>query len=145
LPSIETEPPAGYGAEEEMPVGAGERILYLDDEPALARLGSKRLAALDYVVRSGTDPVAALGLFRASPHDFDMVITDYTMPRMTGLDLAREVHAVRRDIPIIMLSGFVEEIPAAAIAGAGISRVLMKPASLAELAQAVHALLHPPA
>jgi DNA-binding response OmpR family regulator len=64
---------------------------------------------------------------------------------MTGLDLAREVHAVRRDIPIIMLSGFVEEIPAAAIAGAGISRVLMKPASLAELAQAVHALLHPPA
>ena len=141
FPTIESDAQERRAEPTEIPTGAGQRILYLDDEPSLARLGAKRLEALKYRVRSVTTTTAALEAFRSAPLDYDLVITDYTMPKMTGIDVARAIHAIRPDIPIIMLSGYVEEIPLDAIKSAGIMKLLMKPATLEDLASAVKDLL----
>jgi PAS domain S-box-containing protein len=125
----------------EVPTGQGQRILYLDDEPSLARLGARRLENLNYLVEFATDSRQALELLRQAPDRFDLVITDYTMPRLTGIDFSREVHAIRADLPIIMLSGYIEQIPSERLEEAGIQRLLLKPVSIEDLANAVHTVL----
>ncbi len=80
---------AATSGEGPIPQGGGKHILYVDDEEALALLGGKFLRQLGYVVDTATNPVEALALFRANPQGFDLVVTDQTMPHMTGMDLAR--------------------------------------------------------
>jgi len=122
------------------PRGHGERVLLVDDEPTLARMNKRRLEALGYVVVAETDPERALETFRSRPAEHDVVITDYLMPRLAGLDLAREVHNLRPDVPIVLLTGFMEELPDETIKAAGIRRLVNKPATMLELGQAVHAV-----
>ena len=81
-------------------------ILFVDDEEMLARLGQVQLEELGYEVASYTSSVDALAVFRAAPDRFDVVITDQTMPEMTGEQLARELRQCRPDIPIIFMHGF---------------------------------------
>jgi CheY-like chemotaxis protein len=131
----------GTAGEIHAPSGQGQRILYLDDEPSLARLGSRRLELLNYLVEFTSDSSVALDRFRERPDSYDLVITDYTMPRMTGLDFSTEIHRIRPDIPVIMLSGFVEQIPPERLQEAGIDRLLLKPVSIDDLGNAVHASL----
>jgi PAS domain S-box-containing protein len=141
FPTLQSEVSEQSTAEFDAPKGAGQRILYVDDEPSLARLGARRLELLNYVVAFNTDVSKALREFEQSPYGFDLVITDYTMPRMTGLDFSRAIKDRRPDIPIIMLSGYAEHIPPEHLAEAGISQLLLKPVSINDLGLAVHQLL----
>jgi CheY-like chemotaxis protein len=133
----EAEAPAALGA----PRGSGEHVLYVDDEPSLAQIGERRLAALGYQVTAEIDAEHALELFRSDPERFRLVITDYTMPRLGGLDLARAVTAIRPGIPIMLLTGHLEDLPPEALAHAGIERVLHKPLTANALGLAVAAIL----
>lgn len=89
----------------ELPLGT-ERILVVDDEPLVASVIRRGLEHLGYDVESLTSSVDALATFRAAPERFDVVITDQTMPEMTGMQLAREMALIRPDIPVILCSGF---------------------------------------
>src|SRR5262249_51979576 len=83
------------------------------------------------------DPRAALERFRQSPADWDLVITDHTMPHMTGVDLARQLLALRPALPVILCTGYTEAIGPEGARALGIREYLMKPVSAAQLAQAV--------
>jgi CheY-like chemotaxis protein len=86
--------------------GTGPRVLLVDDEPSLVRLGTQFLHRLGFRVTGSTDPVEASEAFLAEPYSFDLVITDLTMPRMTGSELADSLHRTRPDLPILLVTGF---------------------------------------
>ena len=89
-----------------LPVGGGERIFLIDDEPAIAKMAKDMLAPMGYQVEAFTSSLDALAAFDAAADTVDLVITDKTMPEMTGDDLARKLREIRGDIPIIMVTGF---------------------------------------
>ena len=124
-----------------VPRGHGERILLLDDEPTLTAVGERRLQALGYDVTTFNDPREALAAFRKEPERFDLVMTDFSMPNMDGVQFARYVNAVRRDVPILLATGYMDEFPDSTIAAAGIRQVLSKPMTLATLGESVASLL----
>jgi hypothetical protein len=121
--------------------GNGARILLVEDEPTLAKTNARSLEALGYIVTSETDAAHALETVRAHPGDFDLVISDYLMPHMVGLDLARAIHNIRPDLPIALLSGYIQELPEETIRAAGVRRLISKPATMTELGRAVHEVL----
>ncbi|MFA6286326.1 MAG: response regulator [Opitutaceae bacterium] len=127
--------------EKPAPYGHGERILVVDDEQLLAQLGQKSLIALGYEAEIATRPEDAIARVRADPQRFALVLTDRTMPGMTGLMLADQLRAIRPGLPIIMTTGYVGVITPEQIAAAGISQILIKPTSLQSLGTAVHAAL----
>ena len=122
------------------PSGKG-RILYVDDEEPIASLGQEMLAALGYDVTVRFSSRDALEAFQARPDRFDLVITDMTMPNMTGASLAREILKVRPGLPIILTTGFSEQITEEEAKRIGIREFLMKPVSLPDLAQAVKKII----
>ena len=141
LPRYESSSASATGVVEEMPGGCGERILYVDDEEILARMAERALEMLGYKATIQTSSQIALNMFRENPASFDLVITDQTMPVMTGLQLAQEIHAIRADIPIILVSGFTEVITPDILHKEGISEFLAKPIVPTELAQAIRRVL----
>jgi len=116
-----------------LPTGR-ERILFVDDEPVLVEIGGQMLQHLGYAVECVSDSVEALRIFQAAPGDFDLIITDMTMPHMTGDVLAREILKVKPDLPIIMATGFSELMTEEKAKRAGITDFLMKPLVVRELA-----------
>lgn len=134
---VESEP------DREVPRGQGEHILYVEDEPALADVGRRRLERLGYAVTVAEDGEDALKRFREAPEKVDVVVTDYLMPRMNGLELARALKEVRPELPIVLLTGYVEHLPEGEVAGAGVRTSVPKPVTVGELGRAVHDLLHP--
>ena len=86
--------------------GHGQKILLLDDEPALTTVLERLLIRLNYQVTSRNSAREAIALFRADPAQFDLVITDLTMPEMNGLEVARQIRAIRPNLPILLASGF---------------------------------------
>lgn len=124
------------------PVPTGtERVLFVDDENALVEIGERMLSRLGYRVTGLTSSVEALKLFSEKPHGFDMVITDLTMPNITGDKLAREILARRADIPIIMVTGFSEEMKEEAMKRMGIKKVILKPIVTRDIASAMRDVL----
>ncbi len=121
--------------------GGSERILFVDDEKVLAELGEELLKELGYQVTTETSSLEMLARFRAEPDAFDLVITDMTMPGLTGRELAKELHIIRPDIPIIMCSGFTEFLSASEATEAGISEFLMKPYVASKLDQVIRRVL----
>jgi CheY-like chemotaxis protein len=117
--------------------GGNERILFIDDEEPLADLGKDFLEGLGYRVVAETDPVKAIDAFREDQDAFDLVITDKTMPHMTGFDVARELRKFRADIPVILCSGFQEKEDLEKQSALGIRFFIMKPVRMHELADAV--------
>ena len=109
-----------------LPTG-GERILFVDDEPAINDICKRMLERLGYTLEARTSPIEALEAFRARPGKFDLVITDMTMPKMTGDELAKEIMAIRPDIPIILCTGFSERINEEKAQAIGIRGFVMKP------------------
>ena len=105
FPKVTGELQADAVSDDALPTGS-ERILFVDDEEALVEMGEDILAELGYEVTSRMNGREALALFTADPSRFDLVITDQTMPEMTGVDLAKEILALRADMPIIMCTGF---------------------------------------
>jgi|GEM_PF-742739 len=122
-----------------------ERILVVDDEASLADIGRRALERLGYQVISQTSSLAALDLFRARPDEIDLVITDQTMPLMTGVQLAREMLKIRPDLPIILCTGFSEQVSGEQTGVLGIRRFLMKPLVSREIAEVVRSALDEPA
>jgi len=117
------------------------RVLLVDDEAALAEIGQELLESLGYEVISATDPRRALARFRESPQDVDVVITDQNMPGLTGAELAKQMLAVRPDLPILMLTGFSETISREQARALGIREFLLKPVLRRDLANAVRTAL----
>ncbi|MBU1638996.1 MAG: PAS domain S-box protein [Proteobacteria bacterium] len=126
--------------EKPLPTGLG-RILLVDDEEQITELGQTFLEMLGYQVTPCNDPAEALGLFRDDPSRFDVVVTDMTMPKMTGALLSQELLTLRADLPIIMCTGFSEAMDEETAKQLGIRVFLMKPVSSHALAQAVRAVL----
>jgi len=118
-----------------------ERILLVDDEEPVALLEKQMLKRLGYTVSSCTSSLEALEVFRASPDAFDLVVTDMTMPKMTGNQLAKELIPIRPDIPIIICTGFSEHINKERAIAIGIKDFLMKPVVKSEMAEVVRRVL----
>lgn len=125
-----------------LPTGA-ERVLFVDDEEVLVRLGQEILLGLGYDVVVCTSSVEALDVFRMAPQRFDLVITDQTMPHMTGEELTLELRRLRLDIPIILCTGFSHIIHAERARELGIDAFLMKPLAIQELARVIQQVLAP--
>ena len=121
--------------------GGTERILFVDDEPALVDLGRRMLSSLGYEVESVLSSVEALDLFHTKPESFDLVITDMTLPKMTGIDLSRELLKIRPNIPIILCSGIKDPDTEAQVKSIGIKSYIMKPLTKRELAGVMREVL----
>jgi len=126
--------------EEELPKGS-ERILFVDDEESMVKLGKIRLERLGYQVEATKNPLEALELFHAGPDQFDLVITDMTMPNLTGDKLAHLVKKIRSDVPVILCTGFSEKVDGH-IEDLDIDSFLMKPIENAELAKTIRKVLN---
>jgi signal transduction histidine kinase/CheY-like chemotaxis protein len=140
LPCIPWDMADEVQADEPIPHGLG-RLLFIDDEPALVRLGYSVLTQLGYDVAAYTSSAEALAAFQAAPHHFDLVITDYTMPQMTGDVLTRALRRLRPDIPIILETGFSHTIDTEQITALGIDAFLLKPWTVRELARTIAQVL----
>jgi PAS domain S-box-containing protein len=145
LPVLDTKPVDRDQASIYTPPGHGERILFVDDEEALVLLGKSTLEHLGYRVLTMTDSVKALAVFRSRPHEFDLVITDQTMPQLNGADLAKALLEIRPELPIVLSTGYTSQgtmNPEKANA-LGIRELLFKPNTLQALAEAIQrALVH---
>jgi PAS domain S-box-containing protein len=124
----------------EIPRGK-ERILFVDDEKAMVDAIQPMIERLGYKVTSRTSSIEALKAFRANPDRFDLVITDFTMPNMTGMELAKELLKLRSDILIILCTGYSEHINEAKAKGSGIRAFLTKPVVLGEIAKTIRKVL----
>jgi PAS domain S-box-containing protein len=140
LPRLDVVLPAQTEKTEEWPRGSG-RVLFVDDEEMLARWGEQLLTHLGYLVVAKTNPHEAMDLFRKQPDQFDLVVTDQTMPTMNGEVLAQALQDIRGDIPIILCTGFSHNMSAEKAAQLGFSAFLMKPVNAAALAQTVKNVL----
>ena len=116
------------------PRGRGERIVVVDDEEPLVRLKTERLMELGYRAVGFTSSAAAIEAFRADPNGFDAVITDERMPEMSGSQLIREVRAIRRTVPILLVSGYLGGMVTRRAYNEGADEVLKKPLSERDLA-----------
>lgn len=140
LPRVKGEPPAPELVELPLLSGSG-RILFVDDEPALAQAAQKMLGMLGYQVDTAASPVEALEVFSSNPTGFDLVITDLTMPDMTGTTLAKELLRMRPDVPVILCTGFSDQVNEEMLESMGINGLLIKPLTIHELAHAVRMAL----
>jgi PAS domain S-box-containing protein len=131
-----TEPATGYA----LPTGS-ERILFVDDEEALVQLGEELLAELGYEVVCLMSSLEAFSLIKDDPSRFDLVITDQTMPEMTGFDLTREILALRPDMPVILATGFSPLIDEGSAREAGIKALVAKPLTKRDLAKIIRQAL----
>ena len=140
LPTIPTPAWDGSGDQDFIPVGK-ETILFVDDEETIVRLGKELLSQLGYTVEVHTSSQEALNAFRHNPQRFDLVITDQTMPGLTGEALSRELLRIRPELPIILCTGFSHIITAEKAKALGIQAYLMKPLAIRDLAPIVRHVL----
>ncbi len=122
-----------------------EHILFIDDEPALIDIGKEILSTLGYDVTPCTASDEALDLFKADPERFDLVITDLTMPKMTGDLLAQELMRMRPEIPVILFTGYSDLVSRERFNKLGIRDCLMKPLTRKDLAESIRRVLDTPA
>jgi PAS domain S-box-containing protein len=138
-------PVAARGQEPERPVEpiprGTESVLFVDDEGHLVEVMGQVLSALGYRVTTVRESRNALQMFRENPESFDLVITDMTMPDMTGAELAREILRLRPDTPIILCTGYSELIGEEEALKMGIRRFLMKPLFMGDVAREIRAVL----
>jgi PAS domain S-box-containing protein len=141
LPRIETgDIDAEIAAPEALPRGH-ERVLVVDDEQIIVQMSQRMLEGLGYQVTAMTSSVAALQYFQAQPQAVDLVITDMTMPHITGAQLAQKLLAIKPDLPIILCTGFSELINEKKAKAIGIREYIMKPIVIHELAMVVRKAL----
>ena len=141
LPRIKNEVPPEPIDVSLLPTGR-ERILLIDDEDILVELGKQMLEYLGYQVTGRTSSLEALQLFKNQPDRFDLIITDHTMPQMTGLELSRALLNLRPGIPIILCTGFSETITPEKVQALGIRELVMKPVVFKELAGIIRQTLN---
>jgi len=120
--------------EQEALPGGNERILVVDDEQEIVDMYKSALERLGYTVTAHTSSVEALEVFLVSPNDFDLIITDQTMPRLTGADLSKKILQIRSDIAIIICTGYSSVLSEEKVKEIGIRRFITKPVSRRNLA-----------
>lgn len=114
--------------------GGNEHILFIDDEKEIVDMEKQLLENLGYRVTSMDNSLKALEIFKENPDNFDLVITDYTMPHMTGLELTKEIMKIQKNIPVIMCTGYGEYRDSEKFFEAGISELLIKPVYINNIA-----------
>jgi PAS domain S-box-containing protein len=142
LPKVRADAQSGPYSASEIPHGA-ERVLFVDDEDLIVELGKALLERLGYAVTALADSTKALDLFSSDPSAFDLVILDQTMPKLTGLRLAKEILKIQPGIPIILCTGHSDSVSPQKAKEAGIRAFLMKPLSNKELAEVIRKVLNP--
>ncbi len=140
FPKMEQKVPAQAATGKALPTGS-ERILFVDDEETLVEMGMEMLESLGYKVVTKTNSLEALETFRADPLGFDLVITDMTMPSLRGEQLAGELLAIRRGMPIILCTGYSELINETQAREIGISQFVIKPYTAANFANTIRKAL----
>ncbi len=140
LPIIKKRKPLVKRKSEEFPLGT-ERVLFVDDEAPIAKLGGKILEQLGYKVSVCTSSIDAMELFRLKPNEFDLVITDMTMANMTGDILTAELLRIRPDIPVILCTGYSSKIFENSVLENAISALIYKPITKMEMAKTVRKVL----
>ena len=137
--AIETAPAPAPGP---VPLGAGEHILFVDDEEPMTKMGRSVLTRLGYRVTLFTNPAAAVAAFRAQPEQFDLVITDYNMPGMNGTTLGAQILSIRPEQRILLTTGFSADVTEAVARSLGFRELLPKPYDLRAIGEAVRRVLH---
>lgn len=140
LPLSAAQSEAPIAAIDDAPRGAGQRILYVDDDDAIVMLIDKMLTGLGYSVKGFDDSRAAAQFIQAEPNEFDIVVTDLSMPQVGGFDIARIVKSVRPSVPIIVTSGYVRDQDRDQAAQLGIGHLILKPNTIDELGKVLDAL-----
>ena len=144
LPLVKTVGPPVVPADPSTDATCSGRILLVDDEVPIVRLEEKMLSRLGYTVSAHTRPATVLAAVAADPHAYDLVITDMTMPVMTGDELARQLLSIRGDLPIIICTGYSERMDPAKAESIGIRGLLMKPVVKADMARLIRRVLDEP-
>lgn len=124
----------------QIPMGS-ETILLVDDEEDVVEMMHSMLERLGYQVTSTLNSIEALGTFRLQSETFDLVITDQTMPQMTGMELVRELRRIRPDIPVILCTGFNEKITEDHTHDLGVEALLSKPVRVREISEKIRKVL----
>ena len=136
FPVMEKQMESETAALKALPTG-NEHILFIDDEETLIDLGKSMLKKLGYRVETRIRPDEALEAFGAAPHKFDLVISDMTMPGMTGDSLAAQLMKIRSDIPVVICTGYSEKIDEQRARDLGIKGLMMKPFTIRSLSRTV--------
>ncbi|MBI9085117.1 MAG: PAS domain S-box protein [Desulfobacterales bacterium] len=140
LPVVEMQTGRAIGEDPPLPMGT-ERILFIDDEPFQVDLGMQVLSRLGYGVVTETDSLRALARFRADPDAFDLVMTDMTMPELTGDELGLAILSLRPDMPVILCTGYSERITESQAEAMGFRGFAMKPMVVGQIARLVRSVL----
>ncbi len=143
LPRVEDKPEPG-GLFPETLTGNKERILLVDDEETQLFSIQSMLKRMDYRVTARRSSLDALSDFEKEPNGFDLVITDQTMPRMSGIKLAQALLEIRPDIPIILCTGYSEVVNLEEAKAKGVREFMLKPFSTGEMAEAIRRVLQSP-
>ncbi len=125
----------------EFQLSGTERILWVDDEQSVIDVGHDSLTKVGFQITSSLDPLEALDIFRLAPESYDLVITDFTMPKMTGLELAAQLRSYRPDIPVILCTGYSDVASDSQIMKAGVKSVIHKPITRNKLVQEIRKVL----
>lgn len=141
FPVFETDLVVVEKLSERIPRGNGERILFVDDEVPLAALGKKILETLGYSVTTASSVGDAIDAFAQCSVPYDLVITDFTMPVMDGLEFARKLWQSKPGFPVILTTGYSESLNQESVRDLGFRELLMKPNSIQTLGEAVHRVL----
>jgi CheY-like chemotaxis protein len=141
FPVVPAAPPQAKPAAPPVPRGKGELILFVDDEASVLALAEAMLKNLGYTTKGCSHPEQALAVFRERPNDFALVVTDLSMPGMSGLDFARELLAFHPPTRIILTSGYTGDLDQEQCARLGFRGLLTKPFPLRILAETVAAAL----
>ena len=121
--------------------GGGRRLIYIDDDESMVFLVRRVLERRNFVVLGFTDPGAALAHFRSDPAGVELVVSDYNMPHLSGLDVSRTVHDIRPELPIVIVSGFIDERLLAQASDAGVRELIVKTVDIAELCETIGRLM----
>ena len=119
-----------------LPATGGQHILYVDDDESLLFLVRRLMERRGMRISTFSDQNAALDALRADPAAFDLVVTDYNMPGMSGLDVARQVRTIRADLPVVVASGFIDETLRSQSEEAGVRELVMKASVVENLCDA---------
>jgi PAS domain S-box-containing protein len=140
FPVVSEKPVMEVKTSDEIPRG-NETILFVDDEESIANMTHQMLERLGYKVETKLNPVEALELFKSKPDHFGLVITDMTMPQMTGVKLSEKLKAVRSDIPVIICTGHSSLVDEEKAKKLGIAAYIMKPIVMSDIAKIIRKVL----
>jgi CheY-like chemotaxis protein len=118
------------------------KILFVDDEESIVLTAKALLTRLGHSVIATTSPLRALEIIKSGEHHFDLVISDLTMPKMTGIELSKQLLKIKPELPVILCTGFSAAIPQEKLLQAGVRKVIMKPIISSELVKTIDSVLN---